>query len=113
MGQLSDVEDRRYGYEAAHSTSTIDNGDPKRLSRPIRSSRSSARSVKRRDPMALWKTIGRTNWRCTERMRKPFRSNASAIVPRRNTRYGSVFTPLAYRTRRVTDSNEATLVADG
>jgi hypothetical protein len=69
--------------------------------------------------MALWNAMGSTNWRCTDRIRKPFRPKASAIAPRVKTRYGSVFAPAACairarerleqrdaRRRRIVDDDE-------
>ena len=88
----------RAGYEDAHRSATSVTGEPNGAAG--RRARASLRTtiVKRRDPIALCSAIGRTNWRCTERMRKPLRSNASAIV--RVGEHAIRLGPHAHRVRR-------------
>src|SRR5262249_30929269 len=101
------------GYEDAHRSATSVTGDPNGFSRPARSSLSSDQTVKRRDPIALCSAIGSTNCRCTERIRKPLRSNASATARCVKARYGSVALPRACVSPRQATSIAATLRADG
>ncbi|OFW31391.1 MAG: hypothetical protein A3H97_22270 [Acidobacteria bacterium RIFCSPLOWO2_02_FULL_65_29] len=88
-------------------------GDPKIRSRPIRSSKASIASVSRRDAKSLWKAIGSTNCRCTDRIRKPAVVNAPAISRSEKTRYGSVRAPAASSIRRHIDCTAATLHFEG